>query len=45
MLSDIFARTPQSPSEPNTPRSQQSPSIGQPDFPDKFPPTHLSMET
>ncbi|KAF4663810.1 hypothetical protein FOZ61_001356 [Perkinsus olseni] len=48
LLSDVFARTPQSsPSEPNTPRSQQYSLSGQHQQPDsaKFPPTHLSTET
>ncbi|KAF4712365.1 hypothetical protein FOZ63_000763, partial [Perkinsus olseni] len=48
LLSDVFARTPQSsPSEPNTPRSQQHSLSGQHQQPDsaKFPPTHLSTET
>ncbi|KAF4739040.1 hypothetical protein FOZ62_000505, partial [Perkinsus olseni] len=48
LLSDVFARTPQSsPSEPDTPRSQQHSLSGRHQQPEsaKFPPTHLSTET
>ncbi|KAF4670447.1 hypothetical protein FOL47_002035 [Perkinsus chesapeaki] len=46
LLSDVFARTPQTPSEPATPHSQEVSSLNTANqAAGKFPPTHLSMET